>query len=135
MVLILKAIRNLRNQVVHRDGKVHCRNLHGFKKDEKIIVPTVNTKWLCPHAGVVKFNVDAAFSNASTTVAMVARNASGEELNAWAKGYISSEPLQAETYVVLWALNLAKADHHHFLVQRKTHSLTRNGVTKATSSS
>ena len=40
---------------------------------------------------------------------MVARNASGEELNAWAKGYISSEPLQAETYVVLWALNLAKA--------------------------
>ena len=64
----------------------------------------MNTKWLCPPSGVVKFNVDAAFSNAYATVAVVARNVSGEVLNAWAKEYVCNDPLQAKTYAVLWAL-------------------------------
>uniref|UniRef100_A0A2N9GHK8 RNase H type-1 domain-containing protein n=1 Tax=Fagus sylvatica TaxID=28930 RepID=A0A2N9GHK8_FAGSY len=86
------------------------------QEDEKMIVPTVNTKWLCPPTGVINFNVDVAFSNAYATVDVVDRNASGEVLNAWAKEYVCNDPLQVETYAVLWALYLAKDDHHRRII-------------------
>ena len=106
MVIILETLWNLRNQVVHRECKFNVlsiiKNIESkmqefawAQEDEKMIVPTVDTIWICPPSGVVKFNVDAAFSNANATVVVVARNASGEVLNAWTKEYVCNDPLQS----------------------------------------
>ena len=55
----------------------------------------------------MKLNVDAAIASNFSTLAVIARDSNENILKAWAKRSSHSDPLQAETYAILWALKLA----------------------------
>ena len=68
-----------------------------------------NTTWIPPAIGVIKLNVDAAISKDFSTLAIIARNANGQIIRAWAKDHFASNALQAEAAAILWALELANS--------------------------
>ena len=43
-------------------------------------------------------------------LAVIARNANGEIIRAWAKDHFASNALQAEAVAILWALELANSE-------------------------
>ena len=55
--------------------------------------------------------MDAAVSQAFTSLAVVARNEFGEMLKVWAKIHDLCTPTQAKAAAILWALSLATAEN------------------------
>ena len=69
------------------------------------------TSWIPPPKNYIKLNVDAAVSQAFTSLAVVARNEFGEVLKVWAKIHDLCTPTQVEAAAILWALSLATAEN------------------------
>uniref|UniRef100_A0A2N9FSI3 RNase H type-1 domain-containing protein n=1 Tax=Fagus sylvatica TaxID=28930 RepID=A0A2N9FSI3_FAGSY len=137
MALTLETIWSLRNQMIHNGGQVKLlsiiKNLDArvleymdsLKASSQVQGDAINlnyqqnlsasvilmqqgtTTWIPPAFGVIKLNVDAAISKDFSTLAVVARNANGEIIKAWAKDHFASNALQAEAAAILWALELA----------------------------
>ncbi len=137
MALTLETIWSLRNQMIHNGGQVKLlsiiKNLDArvleymdsLKASSQVQGDAINlnyqqnlsasvilmqqgtTTWIPPAFGVIKLNVDVAISKDFSTLAVVARNANGEIIKAWAKDHFASNALQAEAAAILWALELA----------------------------
>jgi hypothetical protein len=116
----LEAIWNLRNKVVHGEGKINLiatiksleKKVLEFKRicetSESMMQSNYQTHWTPPPPGFVKINVDAAVANSRTTLAVVARNEHGNIVKAWAKEHMAGDALFVEASAFLWALQLAK---------------------------
>ena len=72
-------------------------------------------KW-SPPLGTIKLNVDAATSNNSAAIAVVARNHLGVPVKVWARSIKLTTPLQAETEALLWAMQLARIEKWNHVV-------------------
>jgi hypothetical protein len=63
-------------------------------------------------------NVDAAFGNGKSTMAVVARKHQGSILKAWAKLTDHLDPSLAEAFAITWALELAELEmYEHICIQ------------------
>ena len=58
------------------------------------------TSWMPPPRNYIKLNVDAAVSQAFTSLAVVARNESGEVLKVWTKIHDLCSPTQVEAATI-----------------------------------
>ena len=65
---------------------------------------------------MIKLNVDAATSNNSTAIAVVARNHLGVPVKVWVRSIKLTTPLQAETEALLWAMQLARIEKWNHVV-------------------
>jgi ribonuclease HI len=125
----IEAIWNLRNRVLHNGEHINLdavvNNIESRILEYKLSkeppnqkVPTEPARWCCPPPNVVKLNVDAAIASDFSTLAVIARDSNGNILKAWAKRSSHSDPLQAETCAILWALKLAAEESFlHILVE------------------
>uniref|UniRef100_A0A2N9ENM7 Reverse transcriptase domain-containing protein n=1 Tax=Fagus sylvatica TaxID=28930 RepID=A0A2N9ENM7_FAGSY len=140
MALTLETIWSLRNQMIHNGDQVkllsiiknldarvleHMESLKASSQEQgdalnlnyqqnlsASVIPMQQgtTTWIPPAIGVIKLNVDAAISKDFSTLAVVARNANGEIIKAWAKVHFASNALQAEAAAILWALELTNSE-------------------------
>ena len=69
------------------------------------------TSWFPLPRNYIKLNVDAAVSQAFTSLAVVARNDFGEVLKVWAKIHDLCTPTQAKAAAIMWALSLVAAEN------------------------
>ena len=119
MALIIKEIWLLKNQAfyqgIHINIQVAISHIH-FKMSKLSSLWNTNEStllehepvqhsWIPPTLGWIKINTDAAISNNVSALAAIARNTKGEVLQVWTKLHISSSPLQAEAYAILWAVH------------------------------
>ena len=80
-------------------------------KDDVDIVKLV-VLWKAPAPGFIRFNFDAAVKSTSTSIAVVARDASGFVCKAWTKHVDTKDPLIAEALAIKWALELAQMERY-----------------------
>lgn len=74
--------------------------------------------WEAPPLGWIKLNVDAALSESSFALAVVARNSSGSVIKVWTKLHIRCPPLVAEASAILWAVQLAHQENwNHIIIE------------------
>ena len=59
--------------------------------------------------------MDAAVASDHTSLAVVARDEQGQMIKAWTKEHDLCEPIQAETYAIFWALELASSENSSIL--------------------
>ena len=76
---------------LHNAKRWFIREVHNRSRD----------RWL-PPSNAVKLNVDAAVTNTSTTLVIVARDAFGEVLMTSTNQNTLCDPLQAEAAAFLW---------------------------------
>uniref|UniRef100_A0A2N9ISW0 Reverse transcriptase zinc-binding domain-containing protein n=1 Tax=Fagus sylvatica TaxID=28930 RepID=A0A2N9ISW0_FAGSY len=118
----LDHIWSLRNQVIHQNHKINL--LTTIKSLESKIVEHIHSLevtdletekpivcWKAPTPGTIKFNVDAAICDNKAVIAAVARDSNGCLLKAWAKHTPFLDPTVAEAAAIIWALELAAAEH------------------------
>jgi hypothetical protein len=119
----LESIWNFRNQMVHEGC---CMNILTMvhQLEAKILeqfLPLQSTaskvsrichQWKTPPPLSIKLNVDAAISNSSSTIAVVARNSEGFLLKSWAKAIASVDPCVAEAAALAWAMELAVEEQY-----------------------
>ncbi len=119
----LESIWNFRNQMVHEGC---CMNILTMvhQLEAKILeqflplqstaskVPRICHQWKTPPPLSIKLNVDAAISNSSSTIAVVARNSEGFLLKSWAKAIASVDPCVAEAAALAWAMELAVEEQY-----------------------
>jgi ribonuclease HI len=140
MALTLENIWSLRNQMIHNGDQVkllsiiknldarvleHMESLKESSQEQgdalnlnyqqnlsASVIPMQQgtTTWIPPAIGVIKLNVHAAISKDFLILAVVARNANGEIIKAWAKVHFASNALQAEAAAILWALELTNSE-------------------------
>ena len=110
------------NQVIHQNHKINL--LTTIKSLESKIVEHIHSLevtdletekpivcWKAPTPGTIKFNVDAAICDNKAVITAVARDSSGCLLKAWAKDTPFLDPTVAEAAAIIWALELAAAEH------------------------
>ena len=123
MAVTMEAIWHLRNQVRHNGSEVNiistiC-NAENRVKEFLLVLDHEHdkdrseelTSWLPPPRNYRKLNVDAAISQAFTSLAVVARNEFSEVLKVWTKIHDLCSPTQAEAVAIQWALILAKDEN------------------------
>ncbi|XP_075633481.1 uncharacterized protein LOC142605940 [Castanea sativa] len=71
-------------------------------------LPKPVQRWMKPPRDSIKINVDAAFKDGNSSIAVVARDWRGEVVFACAKRVYSNLPIHAEAKAIKWALCLAK---------------------------
>ncbi|KAL0005024.1 hypothetical protein SO802_012585 [Lithocarpus litseifolius] len=119
--VICEAIWRARNQAIFEGKETNPIEL--CQKADKTIVehrmsiaihlgfqlPKPVQRWKKPPRDSIKLNVDAAFKDGYSSIAVVARDWRGEVVFACAKRVYSNLPLQAEAEAIKWALSLAKS--------------------------
>ncbi len=60
--------------------------------------------------------MDAAVASDHTSLAVVARDEQGQMIKAWTKDHDLCEPIQAETYAIFGALELASSEKFQHLI-------------------
>ena len=86
--------------------------------------------WSPPPLGSIKLNVDAAISNISAAIAVVARDHLGVPVKVWARTIKKTSPIQAETDALLWALQLAKVEKWSHVVLEGDAKICNDAINK-----
>ena len=123
MAVTMEAIWHLKNQVRHNGSEVNiistiC-NAENRVKEFLLVLDHEHdkdrseelTSWLPPPRNYIKLNVDAAVSQAFTSLVVVAINEFGDALKVWTKIHDLCSPTQAEANAIQWALNFAKDEN------------------------
>ena len=117
--VICDVVRKIRNQVLFEgvspnlDGMLLkiSSSVAEFRKVLDIPLGSsrnrIQSTWFNPDRGTIKINVDVACNNESSSIAVVARNWSGDVVFACSKRVNTTLPLQAEAEAIIWALSLA----------------------------
>ena len=123
MAITFEEIWFIRNEVLHHKGPVdlqaarlrinakfseYCRV---FSQSEAFSPEKNAAKWAPPHVGIIKMNVDAAFSQSNAALAIIARDNVGAVVKVWTKIFPLCSPILAETEAILWALHLAAGEN------------------------
>ena len=123
MAVTMEAIWHLRNQVRDNGSEVNIiSTICNAEKRVKEFLLVLDhehdkdrseelTSWLPPPRNYIKLNVDAAVSQAFTSLVVVAINEFGEALKVWTKIHDLCSPTQAEANAIQWALNFAKDEN------------------------
>ena len=75
--------------------------------------------------------MDAAVSQAFTSLAVVARNDFGEVLKVWAKIHDLCTPTQAEAAAIMWALSLVAAENWCNVIMEGNSKICFDALSKA----
>ena len=123
IALTLECIWNCRNQVVHNGSiidvsailrsleiKFHEHFTLLDTEDYDPVNPTIC--WSAPAPGIIKINTDAVVRFGHSSIAVVARDASGLVCKAWAKSVDSNDPVIAEALAINLALQLALLERY-----------------------
>jgi len=118
--VICEAIWRARNQTIFEGQETNPHEL--CQKVDKTIVeyrrsmavhsgfqlPKLVQEWKKHPRDSIKINVDAAFKDGGSSIAIVVRDWRGEVIFACAKRVYTNLPLQAEAEAIKWALSLTK---------------------------
>ncbi|KAL0000486.1 hypothetical protein SO802_014267 [Lithocarpus litseifolius] len=122
LALTLEEIWRLRNTELHSNAPIILLDSIKMVQRRFLEITNVYTNsdpsslcqqaihWTLPPLGWIKVNVDAAFSNSRSALAVVARDYNGNICNIWARTSTQPSSLQAEAEALLWATQIAKRE-------------------------
>lgn len=122
MAITLEEIWRTQNSELYLPGSIDLhssiKNIHNrfrectliFSHTEPSTTKLPSPKWTPPSLGFIKLNTDAAISDSSSAVVVIARNYNGVVIKVWARFAPKHSPLQAEALALLWAVQLARRE-------------------------
>ena len=78
--------------------------------------PKKDVSWSPPPSNWIKMDVDAAFREEKTTVAVVSRDSMGNTLKAWSDQFLSNNPLVGEARAAWSAMMLAASEGYENII-------------------